>query len=69
MKYRTVQEIKSAMLESGDLWRIPFMEFVDDLRRTHDHRLIQNPFPLISRYYLSKKARSMDMRLWDVAAF
>ena len=45
MKYKTVNEDRKAMLESGDLWRIPFMEFVDDLRRTHDHRLIQNPFP------------------------
>ena len=46
MKYRTIQEAKAAMLKSGENWRIPFMEFVDDLRRTRDHRLIEEPFPL-----------------------
>jgi hypothetical protein len=44
MKSRTVQEAKAAMLASGDNWRIPFMEFVDDLRRTHDPRWIGKPF-------------------------
>ena len=46
MKYRTIQEAKMAMLKSGENWRIPFMEFVDDLRRTRDHSLIEKPFSL-----------------------
>ncbi len=46
MKERTVQEAKLAILEYGQDWRIPFMEFVDDFRRTRDHRLIENPFSL-----------------------
>ncbi len=46
MKCRTVQEAKEAMVENGENWRIPFMEFVDDLRRTRNHDLIETPFPL-----------------------
>lgn len=46
MKYRTIQEAKTAILKSGENWRIPFMEFVDDLRRTRDHSLIEKPFSL-----------------------
>jgi hypothetical protein len=43
MKYRTIQETKTATLKNGDNWRIPFMELVDDLRKTHDHSLIEKP--------------------------
>jgi hypothetical protein len=46
MKHMTIQEAKAAMLKSGKNWRIPFMEFVDDLRRTQDQTLIEKPFPL-----------------------
>jgi hypothetical protein len=46
MKYRTIQETKSAILKSGANWRIPFMEFVDDFRRTRDQSLIEKPFSL-----------------------
>lgn len=46
MKYKTVQEAKNAMMNSGENWRIPFMEFVDDLRQTRDHSLIEKPFKL-----------------------
>ena len=46
MKQRTVQETKMAMLKDGENWRIPFMEFVDDLRRTRNHSLIEEPFSL-----------------------
>ena len=46
MKCRTIQEARMAMLKSGENWRIPFMEFIDDLRRTRDHRLIEKPFAL-----------------------
>lgn len=41
----TIQEAKTAMLKRGKNWRIPFMEFVDDLRRTRDQTLIEKPFP------------------------
>jgi len=46
MKYRTIQETKSAILKSGENWRIPFMEFVDDFRRTRDQSIIEKPFSL-----------------------
>jgi len=45
MKHMTIQEAKTAMLKSGKNWRIPFMEFVDDSRRTQDQTLIEKPFP------------------------
>ncbi|MFO7598488.1 MAG: hypothetical protein R6X27_01605 [Candidatus Desulfacyla sp.] len=41
MKPRTIQEVKAAMLEYGENWRIPFMEFVDDFRRTKNPALIR----------------------------
>jgi len=34
------------MLAIGKNWRIPFIEFVDDLRRTRDDGLIEHPFSL-----------------------
>ena len=34
------------ILKSGENWHIPFMEFVDDLRRTRDHSLIKRPLIL-----------------------
>lgn len=34
------------MLQSGDNWRMPFMEFVDDFRRTRDVKLIETPINL-----------------------
>jgi len=44
MKCKTIQETKKAMLENGENWLIPFMEFVDDFRRTRDTSLIIKPF-------------------------
>lgn len=41
---KTIQETMLAMSQNGDNWRIPFMEFVDDFRRTRDIRLIEGPF-------------------------
>ena len=46
MKYRTIKETKLAMLKSEENWRIPFMEFVDDFRRTHNTIIIKRPFSL-----------------------
>ena len=46
MKCRTIRETKRAVLESGENWLIPFMEFVDDFRRTKDPGLIEKPFEL-----------------------
>lgn len=46
MKCRTIQETKTAMLKSGENWRIPFMEFVDDFRRTRDYVFIEQSFDL-----------------------
>jgi hypothetical protein len=60
MKYRTIQEAKEAMLESGNNWRIPFMEFVDDLRRTRDHQLIGKAFSLSQEKFDSLLASTIE---------
>jgi len=60
MKCRTIQEAKMAMLKSGENWRIPFMEFIDDLRRTRDHRLIEKPFTLSDENIDSLLASSIE---------
>jgi hypothetical protein len=60
MKYRTIQEAKEAMLQSGNNWRIPFMEFVDDLRRTLDHQLIGKPFSLSQEKFDSLLASTIE---------
>jgi hypothetical protein len=44
MSYRTAKDTKTAMIEYGDNWRIPFMEFVDDFRRLKDPGLIEEAF-------------------------
>lgn len=46
MKTRAIQEIKREMQIAGENWRIPFMEFVDDFRRTKDRALVAEPFSL-----------------------
>lgn len=51
MGSRTIQETKSAMLVHGEHWRMPFMEFVDDLRHTRDRDLIAKPFPLGDEHF------------------
>jgi len=63
MKCRTIQEAKMAMLKSGENWRIPFMEFIDDLRRTRDHRLIEKPFTLSDENIDSLLASSIQRAL------
>ncbi len=60
MKERTVQEVKTAILEYGQDWRIPFMEFVDDLRRTRNHSLIEKPFPLDHENFDSLLASTIE---------
>ncbi len=44
MRFKTVQEVKTAILNSGEHWRIPFMDFVDELRYSRDYNLIKTPF-------------------------
>jgi hypothetical protein len=46
VKPKTIQEVKAAMAAYGENWRIPFMEFVDDFRRTRDPALIEQAFTL-----------------------
>ncbi len=60
MKYRIVQEARTAMLKSGDNWRIPFMEFVDDFRRTRDHSLIEEPLNLSNEKFDSLLASTVE---------
>jgi len=60
MKYITIREAKTAMLKNGKDWRIPFMEFIDDVRRTHDHRLIEEPFDLTNENFDSLLASTVE---------
>ena len=57
MKHMTIQEAKTAMLKSGKNWRIPFMEFVDDLRRTQDQTLMT----LIIQEYIAAMQSAMGI--------
>jgi hypothetical protein len=45
MKYRTVEETRRAMIQLGENWIIPLMDFVDEMRRSRNPELIQTPFP------------------------
>ncbi len=60
MKRGTVQEAKEAMVKNGKHWRIPFLEFVDDLRRSRNHDLIKTPFPLGNERFDSISANLCD---------
>jgi hypothetical protein len=60
MKCRTINETKAAMLEYGEHWRIPFMEFVDDFRRLKDLRLIEKPFALGDERFDSLLASAIE---------
>jgi lipopolysaccharide biosynthesis regulator YciM len=60
MKYMTIQEAKTAMLKNGKNWRIPFMDFVDDFRRTRDHRLIEKPLYLTDDRFDSLLASTVE---------
>ena len=39
-----LNELKQQLVLDSENWEIPFMEFVDDLRRTKDKSLIIEPF-------------------------
>ena len=60
MKYRTIKETKTAMLKSGENWRIPFMEFVDDFRRTRNYSLIEQAFDLSNEKFDSLLASTIE---------
>lgn len=60
MKCKTIQETKKAMINNGDNWRIPFMEFVDDFRRTRDYSLIERPFELGNEKFDSLLASTIE---------
>lgn len=60
IKSRTIQATKIDMLESGENWRLPFIEFVDDLRRTHDISLIDKPLHLSNEHVDSLLASTVE---------
>lgn len=60
MKYRTIRDAKAAMLKNDKNWRIPFMEFIDDVRRTHDHSLFEKPFDLTNENFDSLLASAVE---------
>lgn len=60
MKCKTIQETRKAMIDNGDNWRIPFMEFVDDFRRTRDYSLIEKPFELGNEKFDSLLASTVE---------
>jgi hypothetical protein len=46
MRTLTIEETKRAMIEFGGQWYVPFMDFVDEFRRSRDLRLVGTPWPL-----------------------
>ena len=48
------------MLEAGENWIIPFMDFVDDFRRTKDMNLIRNPLSLSHERFDSLSASTIE---------
>jgi hypothetical protein len=60
MKYRTIQETKRAMLENGENWRVPFMDFVDDFRRARGCGLIEQPLDLNNEKFDSLLASTIE---------
>ena len=60
MKYRTIKEVQKAMLKDRKNWRIPFMEFVDDMRCMQDTALIKEPFSLRDEKFDSLLASTIE---------
>lgn len=48
------------MLKSGDNWRIPFFDFVDEFRRTKNYSLIETEFSLDSEHFDSLLASTIE---------
>jgi hypothetical protein len=46
MKPPTIEQTKRAMIADGEQWYVPFMDFVDELRRSRDVQAIAQPWPL-----------------------
>ncbi|MBN1903306.1 hypothetical protein JW926_18450 [Candidatus Sumerlaeota bacterium] len=44
MLYMTAEKTRNAMIEAGDNWVIPLMDFVDEMRRSHNTEMIRKPF-------------------------
>jgi len=60
MKFKTVEETRAAMLQSGPNWRIPFMEFVDDFRSVKNADVIAKPFPIGDEKFDSLLASTIE---------
>lgn len=61
MNCQTLDEIKSAMIAGGEHWYVPFMDFVDDFRRTKDHvELFNAPLKLDSPRYDALLASTVE---------
>jgi len=43
MKLQTLEKTKQAMIDDGNHWYVPFMDFVDEFRRSRDLRLVVTP--------------------------
>jgi hypothetical protein len=48
------------MVKSGDHWRIPFMEFVDDFRKTQNLGLIEEPMAIDNERFDSLLASTIE---------
>lgn len=61
MKSQTLDEIKSAMIAGGERWYVPFMDFVDDFRRTKHHLdLFVSPLKLNHPMYNALLASTVE---------
>jgi len=55
-----IHDVKTAMLSNGENWRIPYIEFVDDFRRTKDSESIEKPFDLNNERFDSLLASTAE---------
>src|SRR5271168_5285167 len=59
-KPQTVRETKERMLAMPDHWQVPFMDFVDDFRRTKDPSVLNEPFQLNHEHWDALLASTIE---------
>jgi hypothetical protein len=56
----TLEETKQAMIEAGEHWCVPFMDFVDEFRRSRDLSVAAEPFRLSHPRYDALLASALE---------
>jgi hypothetical protein len=60
MKPTTIEQTKRAMIEQGKQRCVPFMDFVDEFRRTRDVEAMARPWPLDHPRYDALLASTLE---------